>query len=58
MSRSISKQLDAHCPKSQAAETEIPSQPAVYTVHDRKFIVDTVYKDEPAETLKTYKKGH
>lgn len=45
-------------PKAKQPETEIPSQPAVYTVHDRKFIVDTVYKDEPAETLKTYKKGH
>ena len=38
-------------PKAKQPETEIPSQPAVYTVHDRKFIVDSVYKDEPAETL-------
>lgn len=38
-------------PKAKPPETEIPSQPAVYTVHDRKFIVDSVYKDEPAETL-------
>lgn len=38
-------------PKAKQPETEIPSQPAVYNVHDRKFIVDTVYKDEPAETL-------
>ena len=38
-------------PKAKQPETEIPSQPAVYTVHDRNFIVDTVYKDEPAETL-------
>lgn len=38
-------------PKAKQPETEIPFQPAVYTVHDRKFIVDSVYKDEPAETL-------
>ena len=38
-------------PKAKQPETEIPFQPAVYTVHDRKFIVDSVYMDEPAETL-------
>ena len=38
-------------PKAKQPETEIPSQPAVDTVHDRKFIVDTVYQDETAETL-------
>ena len=38
-------------PKAKQPETEIPSQPAMYTVHDRKFIVDSVHKDDPAETL-------
>ena len=38
-------------PETNQPETRERSQPAVYTVNDRKFIVDTVYKDEPAETL-------
>ena len=38
-------------PETNQPETRERSKSTVYTVNDRKFIVDTVYKDEPAETL-------
>lgn len=38
-------------PKTKESETKVQSQPIVYIVKNRKFIVDTIYKDKPAKTL-------